>query len=175
MTAVRMLVAYESRNGATAEIAEAIAGELRRHGLQVDCARAGDVRGALDGYDGVVLGSAVYMRRWRRGARAFLRRHAAELERLPFWVFSSGMVGEAEPDPAWLEPAAIVARIERLGAREHVVFGGRVPEHPRNPIEKAMVRDTPAEVADLRDWDAIRGWAAQIAGAVTGRREAAHV
>ena len=61
----RVLVAYGSRHGSTAEIAEAIAATLREAGLAVDCRKAGEVD-SLDGYDAVVLGSAVYMRRWRR-------------------------------------------------------------------------------------------------------------
>ena len=63
----RVLVAYGSKHGSTAEIAEAIAATLREAGLQADCVKAGDVR-SLEGYDAVVLGSAVYMRRWRRAA-----------------------------------------------------------------------------------------------------------
>ena len=157
-----MLVVFATKNGATAEIAEAIADELRRQGLQSDCVRAGDMRGDLSSYAAVVLGSAVYMKRWRREARRFLRRHADQRAALPFWVFSSGPVGE-KPDLSWAEPPGVVQKVERLGARAHVVFGGRVPTQPTNVIEKGMARDTPAEFADLRAWEAIRGWAADIA------------
>lgn len=83
------LVAYASKNGSTAEIAQAIAGELRGHGLETDCREAGEVRD-LKAYDAVVLGSAVYMKRWRPSARRFLRRHRASLPGLPWWVFNSG-------------------------------------------------------------------------------------
>ena len=163
MTA-RILVAYGSKNGATAEIAEAIADELRCHNVDAECLEAGDVRGDLDGYDAVVLGSAVYMKRWQRSARHFLRKHADELAERPFWVFSSGYVGEdSDKMMSWCEPPAVVAKVEQLGAREHVVFGGRVPAEPDNFVEKAMARDTPAEWADRRDWDEIRSWAAGIA------------
>jgi menaquinone-dependent protoporphyrinogen oxidase len=56
-----------------------------------------------------------------------------------------------------------VAKVERLGARGHVVFGGRVPLEPHNFIERAMVKNTPAEFADRRDWEEISRWAAEIA------------
>ena len=160
----RALVAHASKRGSTAEIAEAIAEELGAAGLQVDCRPAGEV-GALDGYDAVVLGSAVYMKRWQGDAKHFLRAHREELARLPFWVFSSGPVGDPAktPDPAWLEPARIVAEAERLGVREHVVFGGRVPAEPRGHIERAMAGNTPPEYRDRRDWAEIRAWARRIA------------
>jgi menaquinone-dependent protoporphyrinogen oxidase len=164
-TTPRVLVAYASKRGATAEIAEAIADELAAAGLDADCASAETVK-AIDGYDAVVLGSATYMRRWRPEARRFLHRNRDALAQRPLWVFSSGPVGRGEPDPKWTEPASTMAAVERLGAREHVVFGGRVPAEPHGFIERAMVRDTPPEVADLRDWDEIRAWARAIAQAL---------
>ena len=160
---MRVLVAYGSRFGSTAEIAEAIASELREGGFDVDCVPAHDAKTA-DGYDGVVLGSAVYMRRWRRDARRFLEKHARELERVPFWVFSSGSVGAPEQrDPDWEEPAKVMALVERLGVREHVVFGGSIPAKPTGFMQKAMASEMPEEFRDLRDWDEIRAWAAGIA------------
>jgi menaquinone-dependent protoporphyrinogen oxidase len=163
---MRVLVAYASKNGSTAEIAEKIADELRVDGLEVDCVEAGEVR-ELKPYDAVVLGSAVYAKRWRSSARRFLPRHGKTLATLPWWVFSSGPVGEPKPDgdraDGWLEPAKTMAKVERLGARAHVVFGGRVATQPHNFIERAMAKNTPAQYADRRDWDQITGWADDIA------------
>jgi menaquinone-dependent protoporphyrinogen oxidase len=160
----KVLVAYASKNGSTAEIAQAIAQTLRQAGPSVDCLDAGEVE-SLEPYNAVVLGSAVYIKRWRGAAKRFLRKYAAELAQRPFWVFSSGPVGEpkSDPNPAWLEPPKIVARVEKLGARGHVVFGGRMPTDPRSPTARAMVKNCPAEFRDRRDWDEINAWAASIA------------
>ena len=159
-----VLVAYASKRGSTAEIAEAVAETIRQAGLGVDCLDAGEVQ-SLEGYDAVVLGSAVYMKRWRGDAKHFLRKHAGELEQLPFWVFSSGPTGKPDDsaDTSWSEPPRIVEHVERLGARGHVVFGGRVPAQPRGPIQRAMVEGCPPEFRDRRDWDEIRAWAAGVA------------
>lgn len=161
---MHVLVAHASKRGSTAEIAEAIAEALRQAGLDVDCSPAGEV-GDLDSYDAIVLGSAVYMKRWQGDAKHFLRKHAEELSRLPFWVFSSGPVGDPSKtsDPSWLQPPRIIARAKQLGVRDHVVFGGRVPAKPRGPLETAMVKNTPAQFSDLRNWDEIRSWALGIA------------
>jgi menaquinone-dependent protoporphyrinogen oxidase len=166
-----VLVAYASKRGSTAEIAEAIADKLRESGLSVDCLAVEQVR-TLDPYDAVVLGSAVYMKHWRGDARRFLHRHADELTHRPFWVFSSGPVGEtgSAADAAWVEPARIMDRVEHLGAREHVVFGGRLPTEPKNPLERSLVARTPRQYRDRRDWREIRAWAAGIAKELrTGR------
>lgn len=158
-----VLVAYASKHGSTAEIAEAVAAEIRKQGLDADCVEAGEVDD-IGGYDAVVLGSAVYMRRWQGDARRFLRAHRKALPGRPFWVFSSGPTGDpAEDDAAWQEPKRTIARAEELGARDHVVFGGRVsPEGGR--MERAMAEGMAEEYRDRRDWDEIRAWAAGIAG-----------
>jgi menaquinone-dependent protoporphyrinogen oxidase len=162
-----VLVSYASKRGSTAEIAEAVAAELRAAGLEVECQESGEVKD-LDGYEAVVLGSAVYAKRWRGDARHFLRDHGKALAAMPFWVFSSGPVGDpAEEDdksPDWIEPRRTIAKVEELGARGHVVFGGRVPAEPHGFVEKAMAKNIPAEFQDRRDWDEIRAWAKQIAG-----------
>ena len=159
----KILVAYGSKHGSTAEIADAVAETLRGFALSVDCAEAGEVK-SVEPYDAVVLGSAVYIRRWRGDAKHFLRKHAEQLSRRPFWVFSSGPVGEPSRDnQSWLEPPKIVEQVGRLGARGHVVFGGRMPTNPRGPTQRAMVKNCPPEYRDRRDWDEIRAWAASIA------------
>ncbi|HEX4804544.1 MAG TPA: flavodoxin domain-containing protein [Conexibacter sp.] len=169
----RVLVAYASKRGSTAEIADAIAATLREAGDTVDCVEVGAVP-ALDGYHAVVLGSAVYMRRWRGDARRFLRKHRRELARLPLWVFSSGPTGDpANDDDAWTEPAHTIRKAEEVGARDHVVFGGRVPIEPHGFAQRAMVDNTPAEWRDRRDWDAIRAWARGIAADLHAGRAAA--
>jgi menaquinone-dependent protoporphyrinogen oxidase len=160
---MKVLVAYASKRGSTAEIAEAVASTLAESGFEVDCEEAASVR-ALEPYDALVLGSAVYMKRWRGDARRFLRRHRRALADLPFWVFSSGPVGDpAEDSPEWTEPPKIVAAAERLGVRGHVVFGGRLPAEPKGKIESAMVIGVPPEFRDRRDWDEIRAWTKTIA------------
>ena len=74
----RILVAYGTKYGATAEIAERIGAALRDAGADAEVRRAREVR-SLDGYDAVVLGSAVYMARWRRDALRLLRRLRSDL------------------------------------------------------------------------------------------------
>jgi len=53
--------------------------------------------------------------------------------------------------------------VEALGARDHVVFGGRVPLEPAGFVERSIADKTPPAQRDARDWQAIRAWAAGIA------------
>lgn len=160
---MNVLVAYASKRGSTAEIAETVAATLRREGLGVCLERAGDVQ-SLERFDAVVLGSAVYMKRWPGDARHFLKKHRKALRQMPFWVFSSGPVGDpARNDQAWMEPPKLAQKVDDLGGRGHVVFGGCVPAEPRGMTERAMVDGIPKEYRDRRNWDEIRAWAKQVA------------
>lgn len=162
----RVLVTYASKHGSTGEIARAIADELRERNLDVDCVDV-DVA-SLGVFDAVILGSAVYAGRWRHEARHFLKKHRDTLSKIPFWIFSTGPIGEKaqedlEKNSKWLEPHRVLKLAEAAGVRGHVVFAGRVPDDPHGFVENAMWRNTPEEFSDSRDWEAIRRWAGQVA------------
>lgn len=158
-----VLVAYASKRGSTTEIAETVAATLRRSGLEVALRSVEEVDD-LDPYDAVVVGSAVYMKRWRGDARHFLKRNRKTLRKMPFWVFSSGPVGDpAEDSTDWMESPRFVAKLEEMGVRDHIVFGGSVPREPQGLMEKAMFEGTPEQYRDRRDWRQIRTWAEGVA------------
>jgi menaquinone-dependent protoporphyrinogen oxidase len=163
-----VLVAYGSKHGATEEIARAIADELGKAGHSVECVPAESVTG-LGSYDAAVIGSAVYMGRWRPAARRLLKQAGRELSGRPMWLFSSGPCGEAEP--SWAAAPGIERAAKRLGAQDHVVFGGRVPLEPANFIERGIARKSAPEHRDLRDWDTIRAWAAKVTAALPAAGE----
>lgn len=160
----RVLVAYGSKHGATAEIAERIADALRRAGHESEARPASQVRNIGD-YDAVVLGSAVYAGRWRRDARRLLRRMRRAPDRRPLWLFSSGPIGESEPDPAdkWQHPLWVREAGERLEARDQTVFRGRLTAKPSTMMERAIAKQTPADERGDIEPDAVDDWAGRIA------------
>lgn len=165
----RVLVAYGTKHGSTAEIAEAVATTLRAAGLEVDLLRARRVR-SLDPYRAVVLGSAVYAGRWRADAMRLLRR--PQLADREVWLFSSGPVGEDKGDPEqverWTKPERVQAIAAGIGVRDHVVFGGMVADDA-GFIRKKMARNIPPDLRDRRDWQQIEAWAQRIVRDLTGQ------
>jgi menaquinone-dependent protoporphyrinogen oxidase len=95
---MNILTASASRHGSTREIAEAIAGELRRTGHEVAVEEASAIS-SLDGYDAAMVGRAVYMGKWLPEASAFVERFRQPLASLPIWLFSSGPLGAETPHP----------------------------------------------------------------------------
>jgi menaquinone-dependent protoporphyrinogen oxidase len=156
-------VAYASKYGSTREIAERIAAVLAESGIDAYAVPAAEVED-VSSYGAVVLGSAVYMGRWLPDAWKFVHRHRARLSTRPLWLFSSGPVGEAarHPDQAAL-PLRVGRAVERLSAREHRTFGGRVAPEPKGFMDRAVTRKVPSAQCDARDWDAIEAWAREIA------------
>jgi menaquinone-dependent protoporphyrinogen oxidase len=169
VAAMTVLVAYGSRHGSTAEIAERIADVLRAGGHQVLLEDAGTVKD-LAGHDAVVLGGAVYAGRWVKSARRLLKHQIGALGQVPTWLFSSGPVDEKpleeQPDPQDAMPPKVRAAAEQIGARGNVVFRGRVPENAENWIERKIAERIPPERHDQREWDAIEAWAQEIARAL---------
>ena len=89
----RVLVSAASRYGATAEIAQVIGQALSEQGLTVAVIPPGDVD-SLDGYDAVIIGSAVYMGHWLDPAKELVNRFRDALADRLVWLFSSGPVGK---------------------------------------------------------------------------------
>jgi menaquinone-dependent protoporphyrinogen oxidase len=162
----RVLVAAATKHGATHEIAEALARDLRSasgNALDVDCvAVRWDPSPAR--YDAVVLGSAVYAGSWRDEARSWATTHAAELRERPVWLFSSGPIGEPPFPPD--EPHDVAALMRVIGARAHRTFPGRLDKALLSVPERAMVTAMRAPLGDFRDWAAVQKWATEIAGSL---------
>ncbi len=167
----RVLVAYASRHEATAEIAAAIAGELRAAGCFAD---VGEVRtiASLAGVDAAIVGSALYLGRWDEAALDLLRRERAALARIPTWLFSSGPVGDgrATARPERLpQPEEVAALAREIGAHA-TTFGGRV-----DPDEEGFdlqIMASAGLAGDWRDFDRIRAWARGVAADILVRAAA---
>jgi menaquinone-dependent protoporphyrinogen oxidase len=156
--ATRILVAYATKSGSTCEVAKAVAETLAEAGLDVEVEAAAAVRD-VGGYDAVVLGGALYVGRWHRDARTFLRRHADALTTLPVAVFALGPLTLAPDDVAGSRKQldAALAKVPEIEPVSVAIFGGVVdPRKHHFPVSRM-----PA--SDARDWDAIEAWAQEIA------------
>ena len=161
---MNILVTVASNHGATGEIGEVLAGVLRDSGLTAETRRPQDVV-SLEGYDSVVLGSAIYADRWLEPARAFADRHAAALATCPVWLLSSGPLGD--PPMPLGEPAEPTAIATSLAAKGHRSFTGRLDRGRLGLLERTLTRAVRAPDGDFRDWEAVRSWADEIAGELT--------
>ena len=161
----QVLLAYATKYGATAEIAEKIRQVLRLAGLQTDVLPVDRVSN-LSSYKAVILGSAVYIGGWRKEAAKFLKVNEKVLAEQLVWLFSSGPTGEGNPvelTEGWHFPKALQPIADRIQPRDIAVFHGAIHKQKLNFIEKWMLNNVKAPLGDFRDWDAITSWATAIA------------
>ena len=161
----KVLVAYASRSGSTAEIGEKIAEVLRREGLAVDLQPVGQVKG-LEGYSTVLLGSAVYYGRWRKEAVNFLAAKEKDLLDKKVWFFSSGPAGEGDPVElleGWTFPPLQQEIADRIHPQGVIVFHGVMDDKKMNFFERWILKKMDAPLGDFRDWEMITGWAEDVA------------
>ena len=166
---MKILIVVASRHGSTRGIADAIAEEVGAAGHRVNLREVTDGEtaaidgNAMNGYDAVVVGSAVYMGKWMAEAREFVAEHGEQLAAVPVWLFSSGPLGEEYPEGMGV-PEHLEALLAQTRARDHQVFVGRLERSRLNLAERLAARMVKAPEGDFRDWLAIRDWARGIAG-----------
>ncbi len=188
----KILVAYATLSGTTAEVAQAVGEEIAKAGVSQDVKPIAQVK-SLDGYDGVVVGGPM-IAGWHRQALGFLRRHRRSWNSVPAAVFVTAMsltttaatvvkgvplcIDEALPKPparpdrlTWRER---YTRVENyagpiLGAMQPAkpagiaFFGGRL-EYGRLPWWAVLfaMLVVQAPAGNKHNWPFIRNWAAGI-------------
>ncbi len=167
---MRVLVAVASRHGGTREIGSVIAAALADAGHDVDELDPADVA-LIDPYDAVVLGSAVYNGRWLPEARELAERAATPLSHRPVWLFSSGLA--TQPALMANSPTEMRDLRERVAARAHRSFAGRLDRSVLSFAERTIIAAARGREGDHRDLMAVRAWGESIAQEL-GAEVAAH-
>jgi menaquinone-dependent protoporphyrinogen oxidase len=170
---MKVLVAYATHSGSTAEIAERVAQRLHAAGHHPDLGPVTSFS-AMPTHGAFVIGSAVYLGRWRKDALVFVDRNRAVLAARPTWLFSSGPLGIERTDADGHDKRAgavvageIDALIDAVQPRDHRVFRGAL-DPDRMGVGPRLMRLTPAgrrllQEGDFRDWAEIEAWADSIA------------
>lgn len=179
----KILVAYDTKYGSTATVAEKIGDTLCEEGFQVDIRLARRVRKRdLADYDGVVAGSAIIIEEWLPGTLKFLEKNESVLAGMPvayFVVCGLRIIYEGITSEEIEE--------NRIAAIEHYIqpildefseivpvvdaglLAGMIDYDKMYPLDywamKEFFGDHPVygqEYYDGRDWDAIATWAREV-------------
>ena len=112
-----------------------------------------------------IVGSALYMGRWRRDACRFVKRNADALRDRPVVFFSSGPLDDSAAQ-AEIPPTKQVRRLmERVGATEHMTFGGKLDEDASGFPEHEMAK---THAGDWRDRDQVTAWTEHVMAYLDG-------
>ncbi len=159
----KILVTYASKAGSTAEIAGAIAETLGESGAAVDLRPARAVQ-SLDGYQMVVIGSAIRIGAWLPEALQFVKANQAQLAQLPVAIFSAHMENLGDDETSRQARAAYSAPVRALvKPAAEMFFAGKIELARLSFLERVMSRMMKSVDEDKRNWDLIRAWAAGLA------------
>ena len=160
----RILVAYASRKGSTAGIAQAIGKELISEGYTVDVSEMKSVT-SLAGYNAVVIGAPVYTGKVTGDVAAFVTANKNGLSRLPVAGFVAGIA------PVYPKTGDVKGFIDQLVTAlapispvAVTMFAGTLDISKMNFVERSLTSLMKVPTGDFRDWDAIAAWARTLAG-----------
>ncbi|MCS6870874.1 MAG: flavodoxin domain-containing protein [Anaerolineae bacterium] len=160
----KLLVAYATKAGSTAEIAEFMGKVLREAGAQVDVLPIKQVRD-LSSYSGAILGSAIRMGKVLPELVKFVRTHATTLSQMPLAYFNVNItLMDDTPESraivdSYFNPLRAICTPLRVGA-----FAGRMDYARLSWLMRFLLRQNKEEIpeGDWIDWKAIRAWTLDV-------------
>ena len=158
----RMLVAYASKAGSTAEIAKVIGEVGSTKGMAVDVLKIQNVQD-IRPYQVVILGSAIRMGQVLPEVVDFVKTHQTGLSQKPVAYFVNCLtMKEDTPEnrntvTEYLQPLRTLLEPLSLG-----LFAGKMDYSKLSWMERFIITNlVKAPEGDYRKWDLIRTWAAK--------------
>jgi menaquinone-dependent protoporphyrinogen oxidase len=158
----KILVTYATRAGSTAEIAAAIGQTLAARGFNVEVKPVKKVS-ALDGYQAVLLGSAIRMGNWLPEMVKFVLDNQSALNALPTALFTIHMLNTDDAETSRAAREAYTVPVRALLPQAPEAFFGGVMDFSRlSFIDRFISNMVKVVESDQRDWEKIRTWANTI-------------
>ncbi len=155
----RILVAYLSKKGSTAEIAGVIAAELGRAHFFVDTAAMEEVT-SLDDYNAVILGVPVYTGRIMGELALFAGRNREALSRIPVAGFVVGIAPVfPQAGDAGTFTGQFRAALQPVTPVDVTMFAGVLDAKKLSFVERGLTSLLKVPTGDFRNQDAIAAWA----------------
>ena len=186
----KALIIYGTRYGGTASTSEDIAETLRQKGFDVDVVNTKkDKVQSIADYELVIVGSGIQINMWTKDPEKFLKKFQKELTKKKVAIFVC--CGSTQPLEDDEDKDTSIARARTKYLHEKVakyslqpvalgLFGGvynfnkmswlfrRSMSSIKPKLEEAGFKETEPGLYDLRDVDAIRDWAKELAKKVHG-------
>jgi len=166
---MKVLIAFASGHGSTAEVAGFIGDVFKEHDLDVTVSLVDHVQSVQE-YDAFVLGSPIYGGMWLSEFSQFLERFKAELAARPVYMWIM-CIRVLEPDGLEhaLKEYVYQPALREIGVREVGVFAGKLDLSVIDWDERwtLAARYSGTELPgsrndDYRDWNVIRAWASKV-------------
>ena len=157
----RLLIAYASYAGSTADVARAIGESMGVNGITVDVIPVRE-KPVLDTYDAVVIGSAVQYAKWLPEAIEFVKANQATLSKVPVALFCVHIQNTGSDETSRRNRLAYLDE-----ARQYVTpaaegfFAGKFDRRGAELLLPGLVARFVPPI-DMRKWHLIHGWAEEV-------------
>ena len=158
----KVLVAYASKYGSTGGVADAIGKELCGKDVAADVVLIKHANN-ISSYQGVIIGSAIYMGKWMSEAVDFVKKNKDTLCKVPVAYFLVCMTLSQPTEKnrakvlSYMDPILkAVPEIKPVGIG---TFAGAMDYNNLSWINKKILKSKGTPEGDFRDWTAIRTWA----------------
>ena len=167
---MKILVAYASAHGSTAEVAEFIGKELAHRDFDVTVSNVMDVQ-SVTPYNAFILGSAIHAGMWLTDMSQFLDRFQNDIKDAPVAFFIT-CIRILEPNgyDHVLREYVNHRVLDRMNVKRLTAFAGRLDLDNVDWEERWTLAarydglEPPGSYnSDFRDWDAIRAWTTKVA------------
>jgi len=158
----KVLVTYASKYGSTGGVADAIGKELCRKDVAADVVLIKNA-GNVGSYQGVVIGSAIYMGKWMSEAADFVKKNRDILRLVPVAYFLVCMTLSQPTEKNQAEVLSYMDLILKAVPEIRPVgigtFAGALDYNNLSWFTKKIMKSKGSPEGDFRDWNAIRAWA----------------
>ncbi len=158
----KVLVAFASRAGSTAEVAQSIAKTLTTQGAVVDLLPIKSVT-SLKPYRAVVLGSAIRMSAWLPEAVKFVERNKDLLSQLHTAFFGVHLMNLGNDEASRKAREAYLDSVRKLVPPDKEAFFPGVGDWKKVSFLDGLIsKAVKAPEGDFRDWTVIQAWAEDL-------------
>lgn len=167
--AKKILITYDTTHGATALVAQSLFYALCDNAT-VDLVFVENLDpAAITGYDAVIIGSPVYMGKWRPGIQRLLRWHHAKIAQIPAAFFITCTYLKDENDTPERRQKAYDLYIKKVLARypdimpvSTGILSGEFQFAELFPLERFLMKLAGFDEGDFRNEDKIEAWAREV-------------
>jgi len=162
----RILVVSATRAGSTLEVAQVIGEVLRERGFEVQVKPVKE-NPPVDGFQAVIVGSAIRMNNWLPEALEFLKKNQTKLSQIPTAVFTCHRLNTGEEAASRAAREAYSAPVRQIvSPQAEAFFSGELDHAKLNLVDRllaqAVEKSTQTPAGDFRDWSRIRAWAQTV-------------
>ena len=161
MLSKRVLIAYATYAGSTVEVAAVIGETLGARGFSVDVKPIQD-KPPVDGYQAVLIGSAVHRGSWLPEAIDFVKANQSALQHMPVALFCVHIQNTGNDEPSRQRRLAYLNDVRSfVQPVAEGFFAGRFNRRGAMLLLPGWLARLVPNI-DLRNWETIRTWATNV-------------